>query len=316
MEINFHGTFGELNSCLREIAINKSPSRLAEIFPDTDRLYPSFFYEQIPELQKELSNLYPDLPFSEKDEKGLENFNKHLRELSGGLRSIRSIIENPKTKVSRTGMGFQSNLNKEIQKKVADFNEALVGYDFLRCHEIKPDNKKIARFDFKFPLTISEPDDPKELSGLNKLIFYADFIYQSATGYARKGKGRRYVYVKHGPPPKQFNVLIFYVVTRFSHFVRDKKGNLVKRDGKICQKRNWQLIIAALLWLHALEGIPEIKTFNEDHEDMEVNQAIKRLKCLVERQYRHFRESGKGRGKWGGWFQTEDDFLNYKPGWL
>lgn len=298
MEVNFKGTFGELAATIR-----KKPARLSEIFPDTDRLYPSFFYEQIPELQKELNNLYPDLPFD--DEKELKNFSKLLRELSGGLRSISSIIKNPTTQESRTGMGFQSNLNKEIQKKVADFNEALMGYDFFKCYEIKRDNKKIAWFDFNFPLTISE---------LEKLILYADFIYESATGYVRKG--RRYVYVKHGPPPKPFNVLIFYVVTRFTQFVFDKKGNRVERDGKICQKKNWQLIIAALLWLHILERIPEIDSFIKDHKDMEANEAIKKLKRLIERQYRHFRASGKGRGKWGSWFQTEDDILTYRPGWL
>ncbi|MCX6575325.1 MAG: hypothetical protein NTV82_02905, partial [Candidatus Aminicenantes bacterium] len=77
-----------------------------------------------------------------------------------------------------------------------------------------------------------------------------------------------------GRPPKTFSIIIFHVVNRFSERAFDKNGEPIMKDGEHKIRRNWRLICAALLWLHVQYGIPEIKSFIENHKKEEAIAAL------------------------------------------
>lgn len=282
----FEGTLGELASYMEEAATKKIDIEAAEFLPNRNAvryIIPSF-RSRIQKFQKELKNLYPTTPLN------FNSFDDSLCKLSEGLKLTRSIWKNPLINKEV----WEPSLNSQIKQKVEYFNQSL-GPNF-KSYRIEDGNDKIAWFDFHFPQTISE---------LDKLIFYADWILRSANPY-----------VKRGRPPRPFSVLIFYVVNEFTFFAYDKKGEPIKKGEQIRLKKDWQLIIIALLWLNAVEYIPEVQKFIDDHRDMNANEAIKEFQSLVERYYSNFVRTGKGRGKWGGAFRTEKNVLDFRPGWI
>jgi hypothetical protein len=180
-------------------------------------------------------------------------------------------------------------------------------------------------WEFTFPPTVKEID---------KLINFAGT-------WARRLRNRP----KTGRPPKPFNALLFYVVNAFiervivwkrvdddgrgewrpivrmrslgaSNVIRpprhanDWKRGYIERDGKFRIRKNWQLVCAALLWLHVLYDIHEMRAFIQDHKDEEAGVALRKFVSWAKREYSHFRESGKGRGKFGPAFADGSERLN------
>ena len=145
-------------------------------------------------------------------------------------------------------------------------------------------------WEFAFPLTILE---------INKLINYAET-------WAARLKNRP----KSGRPPRPFNALIFHVVNCFTFRALDAKRQYIRKDQLFKVRKNWQLIAAAFLWLHVLYDIPEMRAFIKTHENEEARAALKQFVSWAKREYSHFRESGKGRGKFGPAFADGSEWLN------
>jgi len=145
-------------------------------------------------------------------------------------------------------------------------------------------------WEFTFPLTIQEID---------KLINFAET-------WANRLKNRP----KTGRPPRPFNALLFHVVNAFTQRCFTAKREYIMKDGKFRVRKNWQLVIASLLWLHVLYDIPEIRAFIKTHENEEARAALKKLVSWAKSEYSHFRESGKGRGKFGLAFADGSEWLN------
>jgi len=81
------------------------------------------------------------------------------------------------------------------------------------------------------------------------------------------------------------------------------------RDGKFRVRKNWQLICAALLWIHVRKGIPEIKTFIKEHEDDDANAALRSLIAQIKKEYSNLRRTGKGIGKFARAFRDGSEYL-------
>jgi len=145
-------------------------------------------------------------------------------------------------------------------------------------------------WEFTFPLTILEIDN---------LINYAET-------WAKRLRSRP----KRGRPPKPFNALLFHVVNAFTQRCFTAKREYIMKDGKFRVRKNWQLVIASLLWLHVLYDIPEMRAFIKTHDNEEARAALKQFVSWAKREYSHFRESGKGRGKLGPAFADGSEWLN------
>lgn len=78
---------------------------------------------------------------------------------------------------------------------------------------------------------------------------------------------------------------------------------------KIRFRKNWQSVCAALLWLHVIEGIPEMERFIERHKKEDVNATLKKFVSWAKREYSHFLSSRKGIGKYGPASPYKSHFL-------
>jgi hypothetical protein len=145
-------------------------------------------------------------------------------------------------------------------------------------------------WEFTFPVTILEID---------KLINFAET-------WAKRLRSRPIT----GRPPKPFNALLFHVVNAFTQRCFTAKREYIMKDDKFRVRKNWQLVIASLLWLHVLYDIPEMRAFIKTHENEEARTALKQFVSWAKREYSHFRESGKGRGKFGPAFADGSEWLN------
>lgn len=116
---------------------------------------------------------------------------------------------------------------------------------------------------------------------------------------------------KIGRPLEAFSSLIFYVVNRFAWRCFDSKHRPIMKGDKLRVRKNWQLIIDTILWIHAQYGIPEIRKFEIDHKNEQLNLALEKLKVFIKKEYQNFRRSNKGFGKFRSPFQDSSDFLDF-----
>jgi len=129
--------------------------------------------------------------------------------------------------------------------------------------------------------------------------------------YAKINKNRFRSRPGNGRPPKLFNVLLFHVVNQFIQCCYAKNRELIEKDGRIKVRKNWQLICAALLWLHVNYDIPEMRTFIKEHENEDAAIALKKLKIKFKREYQAFKRSGKGTGKFQKPFEDGSEYLGF-----
>ncbi|MDI6848694.1 MAG: hypothetical protein QME69_02755 [Candidatus Saccharicenans sp.] len=315
MRIKFEGSLGGLIEKLRPAADTNSrlylkkfsiapegirwenypipiPKELVDIFPEISDYGYLSFYEKISRLQKLYRLLYADQSIPEKS---LIKFREAARSLCHELKKIR---KNLRLEKHEGGIDIK---NEELEEAIKKFNDGLP--EIAKKFRIEANNEAIGWFDFRFPLTIEE---------LDKLVGFTEFILHGLRPQVRRGR-----------MPEPFSVLMFYIIDDFTFYVYKKnqkssRPEIVKKRGRVRLQKNWNLIIAAILWLMVLEGIEDSKLecFIEDHEKEKADEAIRKLQSWIERQYSHFRASGKGRGKWGGHFRMETDSLDYWPAYI
>jgi hypothetical protein len=115
---------------------------------------------------------------------------------------------------------------------------------------------------------------------------------------------------KKGRPAKRFSLLVFHIVNQFTRRAFTAKREYIMRDGKFRVRKNWQLICAALLWIHVREGIPEMKAFIKEHEADDANTALRILTAQIKKEYSNLRRTGKGSGKFAGAFPDGSNYLD------
>jgi hypothetical protein len=300
--VTFCGSLGELVASLRKAAHLGAGSRreVGKIFPETGRVIISgtspesvrewkrrpdlrraliesgrvrffwlFFDAHIPELEGVLDALYPDAG------PGLTiSIEKCFRILSSSLREIRRRL-----RVSRSPEN--EYCREDFDKALLNFNDSLPPA-FARWKIIEGNfgasTPAVEQRKFRFSLSIREVD---------KLIGEAEMM--AAILHNRP--------MRRGRPPKPFNALLFHVVNTFTERCYTAKGNCVMIDGKIRVRKNWQLICAALLWLHVLYDVPEMRAFIRAHESEEAGAALSKFVSWAKKEYSHFQETGKGWGK-------------------
>ena len=319
--VTFSGSLGEFVRELRGTACLKNRWALIRIFPDVEygssvsgdfeslaqyykspeclfefvrkgliRINLPFFDSKIPDLEKVLCALYPENPGA------VDILRQSFNILYGELRKCRQYFN-----LSRRGEGEREITNEDIDRAVIAFNDSL------------PTSSK----QWKIPLENSDascsPEErnwkitfpwPLEIRGFSKNQDTIGLI-----DYAERWKNYLRNRPKSGRPPKPFNVLLFHVVNAFTFRVLDAKRNYIEKGKMLRVRKNWQLVCAALFWLHANKEIPEMKKFIHDHEDEEAGAALKKFVAWAKREYSHFRESGKGQGKFGFYFPRGEAYL-------
>jgi len=334
--VTFRGSLGELLSSLRKIVPIENRWEMMKIFPESGRyrsitgdidsmgeycknparridllkkgrvrLIIPFFDKKIPDLEKIFFALYSEGQEEvTKSEVSFKRLNGELREIRRRLHVSHS-AENVfcQEDLARAVENFNAFLPPSFTKwqiTAANFGPRrlppskpvrILGHS--RPIRLRPASRE---WEFTFPLTILEID---------KLINYAET-------WAKRLLNRP----KTGRPPKPFNALLFHVVNEFTQRVFTRRREYIIKDGKFRVRKNWQLVCAALLWLHVLYDIPKLRAFIRAHENEEACAALQKLVSWAKREYSHFRASGKGSGKFGPSFADGSEWLNIRRVYL
>lgn len=249
-----------------------------------------FFDKHIPELLKNVVEpLYSPGSDDVDDMKNSLNRLLHAErnkydDLEMGLKRIRQQY----SRLSRPSEGDKDMANEDIKNLIDEFQNSIP--------------KKFENWKFFSSLDLN-------IENIHKLIKEVERL----KGLMERG-------LKRGRNPKSFNVLIFHVVNQFTNFayVRDNHKNLKRiehplEDGKYRVRKNWQLILVALLWIHVHHHkIPEMEIFIKKHEKEEVNSALKKMIIIIKKEYQNFCRSGKGIKKFRGPFLNGSEFLNMR----
>jgi hypothetical protein len=154
--------------------------------------------------------------------------------------------------------------NGKIRDAINEFNNLLPSEFKNWRFGSKTDFPSFLPYRINYPLTVDD---------LSNLIIYTDMF----GGNPRRGK-----------KTKPFSVLILNTVNCFTFRLLDGSGNYIMRGDKYCARKDWQLICAALLWVHIQAGIPEIGHFIKQHMDANANLALGKLKLSVKKNYHNF----------------------------
>jgi len=289
-------TFKEFLRTIREAARRGDFYKLIEFFPETDRwtisgalqewyenpasreqlveegrviIKSHFFHINIPNLIDIYESLYENEEIIDAAEKAfswlcpqLKEIRRRMKIAKFGAQAVREDFENVVKK-------FNSMLPEKIRPSLSikltnDFPKSL--------------KAKFLWFDSDFTL-----------EWLNKWIDWADFYLMAFRKRPKRGR-----------PVKPFNALLFHTVNEFTYFKRNPKTKeLIQKDGKIRLVKNWRLVFAALICLHVLYDLPEMRPFIKANEKKDLETAIKNFISWAKREYSHFRASNKGRAKWG-----------------
>jgi hypothetical protein len=259
----------------------KDPARLPEfVRKGLIRINLPFFDSKIPELEKVLCALYPQNPGD------VNNLKQSFSAFYGELQRIRQyfgLSQRAKKKSDRNSA--KEEFNEDINQAVKDFNNSL--RKPFEKWKIPVENSDTSISSEKRKWKISLPW-PLKIEGVSALIDYAE----KWKNYLRNRP-------KSGRPPKPFNAFLFHAVNAFTYRVFDAKGNYVRKGEMYRVRKNWQLVFAALLWLHVNEEIPEMRKFIREHENETADATLKKFAVWAKREYSHFRESDKGQGKFG-----------------
>jgi hypothetical protein len=309
--VTFSGSLGELVRELRDAARAKNRWALVKIFPDVKRgrsisgdfeslgqyykdprrlpeflrkglirINLPFFDSKIPELEKVLCAFYPQNPAE------VDDLRRSFSELYSALRKARQyfgLSQHAKKKSDRNSA--KENFNDQIDQDLKKFNDSL-SMKFEKW-KIPVENLDASLSPEERKWKISLPW-PLKIEGVSALIDYAE----KWKNYLRNRP-------KSGRPPKSFNAFLFHAVNAFTYRVFDAKGNYVRKGEMYRVRKNWQLVFAALLWLHVNEEIPEMRKFIREHENEMADVTLKKFAVWAKREYSHFRESDKGQGKFG-----------------
>jgi hypothetical protein len=335
--VTFCGSFEELVKTLRKAARTNDRLKVINIFPETGRnqsitgdldslgeycknpgrrrellkqgkvrIIIPFFENKIPDLEEILNALYPNT-----GQEAIECLRKSFDKLKSELREIRRRVhisrlpdyESLRAQFDTAIDGFNTSLQPSCERWQIT-PENFGPYRLAPSKPVKilghsrPIRPRPARreWEFKFPLTIAE---------VEKLINFAET-------WGKRFRNKP----KVGRPPKPFNVLLFYVVNALTKRCLTPKREYIIKDGKFRVRKNWQLVCAAILWLYVLYDIPEVGSFIKSHKDEEAGAALKKFVSWAKREYSHFRESGKGQGKYGPAFPDGSGLLNFPAVYL
>jgi hypothetical protein len=300
-------TFGEFLKTIREAARQGDFSKLIKFFPETGQESVSgdfdslkkwyenpasrpklieegriflkfpFFHEEIPNLIEKYELLYENEEIIAEAEKAFSWLCPQLKEIRRRM------------KVAKYGAQAVT-----IQE---DFKSIIEKFNSLLPEEIRPSLSIRLTNDFpkSFKAKFLWFDSDYTLEWLNRLIDWAD-------SYLLAFRKRP----KRGRPVKPFNALLFHAINAFTHNKFDPKTRkIIQKDGKIRLVRNWRLIFAALIWIHVLYDLPEMRRFIKANENKDLETAIKNFISWAKREYSHFRASKKGRAKWGTIFPAD-----------
>jgi len=241
---------------------NKFPDRRRQLLSQGKIEMLNFFDGQLSTLKRYLHVLY-----------GGPNLKKAHDKLNRNLRKIKQYFD-----LSRRGEGEIEFANQDIVTAVKEFNGSLP--PTLEKWKIVPENRKTLLGDEGgkdlFPLGIKR---------ISVLIEYTKY---------RKG------FPKIGQPAKPFNELLLVAVNRFTQRAYSADGSPIMKNGLYRVCKNWQLVCAALLWLHVYFGIPEMEAFIKKHGSEDANAALKNFATIAKRSYHNWRRGQRGMGKFAG----------------
>lgn len=102
---------------------------------------------------------------------------------------------------------------------------------------------------------------------------------------------------KEGRPASSFNILIYYLVNKFTFYKYDNNQKLIYcKNGLIRMTRDWNLICYVLLWIHFyIFPFKEIEQFIKEHKNDDAKPMLDFLKKKLQRKYSHFKSKN---GEW------------------
>lgn len=111
-----------------------------------------------------------------------------------------------------------------------------------------------------------------------------------------------------GCPPKPFNVFLYHLVNKLTHWKYDKNRKLLLgKNRKPKLERDWKLILFMLLWIHFHKfSFKELEDFIIKNQNKSLLKTLSSLRKKIQREYSNFRPMR------GEFFPTDIDGVGYR----